>query len=316
MNRGFGRVPRLVALLLGPALAVTAMATAGTAGKQALSGTIHADGSSTVGPYVQAAAQGFEQKNKNVRVVVGISGTGGGFDRFCRGETDLSNASRPIKQTESAKCLDNEVRYVAFHVANDGLSVVVNKSNTWANCLTTAELKSIWDRGSNVDNWNDVRAGFPNVPLKLFGPGTDSGTFDFFTEKINGKSRQSRSDYQATENDNVIVRGVSGERGGMGYFGLSYYTENKSRLKVLAVNSGGGCVKPSIQTVQNGTYKPLGRPLFIYAKRESFRRGEVRAFVGYMLNNQKSIATKSDFVPLTKKQLSRAKLFYKNVLKG
>ena len=303
-------------LALGASLAVTAIAAAGTVGKQALSGTIQADGSSTVGPYVQAAAQGFEKKNKKVRVVVGISGTGGGFERFCRGETDLSNASRPIKQTESAKCRDKDVRYVAFHLANDGLSVVVNKSATWVSCLTVEELKAVWDTGSKVSNWNQIRSSFPNVPLRLFGPGTDSGTFDFFTEKINGKSRRSRSDYQATENDNVIVRGVSGERGGMGYFGLSYYTENKSRLKVLAVNSGSGCVKPSIQTVQNGTYKPLGRPLFVYAKRDSFQRGEVRAFVGYMLNNQKSIATKADFVPLTKKQLARAKLFYKNALKG
>jgi len=309
-------MPRFVLLSLGAFLAVTAIAAAGTAGKQALSGTIQADGSSTVGPFVQAAAQGFEKKNKNVRVVVGISGTGGGFERFCRGETDLSNASRPIKQTESAKCRDKDVRYVAFHLANDGLSVVVNKSATWVSCLTVEELKAVWDTGSKVSNWNQIRSSFPNVPLRLFGPGTDSGTFDFFTEKINGKSRRSRSDYQATENDNVIVRGVSGERGGMGYFGLSYYTENKSRLKVLAVNSGSGCVKPSIQTVQNGKYKPLGRPLFVYAKRDSFQRGEVRAFVGYMLNNQKSIATKADFVPLTKKQRARAKLFYKNALKG
>ncbi|MBA3367014.1 MAG: PstS family phosphate ABC transporter substrate-binding protein [Actinobacteria bacterium] len=316
MNRNLARMPRFILLALGVSLAITAIAAAGTAGTQALRGTIQADGSSTVGPYVQAAAQGFEKKNKSVRIVVGISGTGGGFERFCRGETDLSNASRPIKQTESTKCRDKDVRYVAFHVANDGLSVVVNKSNTWASCLTTEELKSIWDTGSKVDNWNDVRSGFPNVPLRLFGPGTDSGTFDFFTEKINGKSRRSRSDYQATENDNVIVRGVSGERGGMGYFGLSYYVENKNRLKVVGVNNGSGCVKPSIQTVQNGKYKPLGRPLFVYAKRDSFRRAEVRGFVGYMLNNQKSIATKSDFVPLTKKQVARAKEFYKNALKG
>jgi phosphate transport system substrate-binding protein len=195
------------------ALALAAAAAAGTGGGSALSGRITADGSSTVGPYVQAAAERFERANPRARVVVGISGTGGGFERFCRGETDLSNASRPIRLREAKRCQDNGVRYTQFLIANDGLSVVVNRGVTWLNCITPAELKLIWDRGSRVDSWDDVRQGFPNVPLKLFGPGTDSGTFDFFTEVINGSARRSRSDYTASEDDNVLVRGVSGEPG-------------------------------------------------------------------------------------------------------
>ena len=212
----------LVATFAVLALALAAAATASTS-RTGISGKISADGSSTVGPYVAAAAERFERRNPGAEITVGISGTGGGFERFCRGETDLSNASRPIKQSESAKCRENGVRYIAFLVANDGLSIVVNKGVTWISCITPAELKKIWDRGSTVDNWSQVRQGFPNVPLKLYGPGTDSGTFDFFTEKINGTAKRSRSDYTASEDDNVLVRGVEGDRGAMGYFGYSYY---------------------------------------------------------------------------------------------
>jgi phosphate transport system substrate-binding protein len=291
-------------------LVLAAAAAAGTGGSQAVSGRITADGSSTVGPYVQAAAERFERANSGARVVVGISGTGGGFERFCRGETDLSNASRPIRLREAKRCQDNGVRYTQFLIANDGLSVVVNKGVTWASCLTPAELKKIWDRGSTVNSWDDVRAGFPNVPLKLFGPGTDSGTFDFFTEVINGTARRSRSDYTASEDDNVLVRGVSGEAGAMGYFGYSYYVENKSRLKLLRIHNGTSCVAPSIQTVQAGTYKPLARPLFVYAKRTSFHRGVVRAFIKYMIQNERTLARVSRYIPLTARQLAKAKRQY------
>ena len=244
------------------ALALAAAATASTS-RTGVSGKISADGSSTVGPYVSAAAERFERRNSGAQITVGISGTGGGFERFCRGETDLSNASRPIKQSEATKCREAGIRYIAFLVANDGLSIVVNKGVTWINCITTAELKKIWDRGSTVNNWSQVRDGFPNVPLKLYGPGTDSGTFDFFTEKINGTAKRSRSDYTASEDDNVLVRGVEGDRGAMGYFGFSYYVENKDRLKLLRVNNGSTCVAPSIASVQAGTYKPLSRPLYV-----------------------------------------------------
>ena len=189
-------------------LATAVLATSAAAGVAAVSGTITADGSSTVGPYAIAAAEGFQKRNPQARVTVGISGTGGGFERFCRNETDLSNASRPMRNSEAILCRDAGVKWIAFTVANDGLSVVVNRQNTWVNCLTVAELKKIWEPGSQVDNWNDVRSSFPDVPMKLFGAGTDSGTFDYFTEAINGRARASRSDYLATEDDNVVVQGV------------------------------------------------------------------------------------------------------------
>jgi phosphate transport system substrate-binding protein len=291
------------------ALVLAAAAAAGTSAQQ-VSGRISADGSSTVGPYVQAAAERFERANSGAQVVVGVSGTGGGFERFCRGETDLANASRAIRLSEAARCQRNGVRYTQFLIANDGLSVVVNKGVTWINCITPAELKKIWDRGSRVDSWNDVRPSFPDVPLKLFGPGTDSGTFDFFTEKINGRARQSRSDYTASEDDNVLVQGVSGERGAMGYFGFSYYVENKDRLKLLRVHNGTSCVAPSIATVQANTYKPLSRPLFVYAKRTSFHRGVVRAFIKFMILNERTLARVSRYVPLTARQLAKAKRQY------
>ncbi|MHB1241802.1 MAG: PstS family phosphate ABC transporter substrate-binding protein [Gaiellaceae bacterium] len=297
------------------ALATAVLAASAAAGVQALSGTVTADGSSTVGPYAIAAAEGFQQKNRGARVTVGISGTGGGFERFCRGETDLSNASRPMKNSEAIRCRDSGVKWVAFTVANDGISVVASKQNTWATCLTTAELKKIWDTGSKVSSWNDVRAGFPDVPLKLFGPGTDSGTFDFFTEVINGKGGRSRSDYLATEDDNVIVSGVAGERGGLGYFGFSYYEENADKLKLIQVDNGSGCRAPSVAAVQKGQYKPLARPLFIYARRDSFRRPVVAGYIGYMLNNEKAIAKKAGYIALTDRQLKKARYQYRQALK-
>jgi len=298
------------------ALAAVVLTAAATAGVSALSGTVTADGSSTVGPYAIAAAEGFQKKNKNARVTVGISGTGGGFERFCRNEIDLANASRPMKNSEAVQCRDTGVKWVAFTVANDGISVVASKQNTWANCLTTAELKAIWNTGSKMKSWNDIRSSFPDVPLKLFGPGTDSGTFDFFTEVINGKSKASRSDYLATEDDNVIVNGVSGERGGLGYFGFSYYEENTDKLKLIQVDNGSGCRAPSIAAVQKGQYKPLARPLFIYAKRSSFKRPVVAGYVGYIFNNEKAIAKKSGYIALTDRQLKKARYQYLQALKA
>ena len=300
------------------ALGAVVLAAAATAGVSALSGTVTSDGSSTVGPYTIAAAEGFQKKNKGARVTVGISGTGGGFERFCRGETDLQNASRPMKGSEAIDCRNAGVKWVAFTVANDGLSVVVNRQNTWASCLTVAELKKVWEPGSKVTNWSQVRDGFPNVPLKLFGAGTDSGTFDYFTEAINGKAKASRSDYLATEDDNITVQGVQGERGAMGYFGFSYYVENKDKLKVVAIDQGKGqgCVTPSIATVQSSKYRPLSRPLFIYARRDSFRRPVVAGFIGYIFNNEKAIAKKADFIALTDRQLKKARYQYRQALKA
>lgn len=306
------KMKKVIALAAIGAVVLTASAAAG--GK-ALGGTITADGSSTVGPYTTAAAEGFQKKNRGVRVTVGISGTGGGFERFCRNEIDLSDASRPMKNSEAIKCRDAGVEWVAFTVANDGISVVVNKQNTWVDCLTVAELKAIWQTGSKLTSWKDVRAGFPDEPLKLFGPGTDSGTFDFFTEVINGKSRNSRSDYLATENDNIIVQGVAGETGGLGYFGFSYYEENADKLKLVKVDGGKGCTAPSVNAVQKGQYKPLARPLFIYAKRLSFKRPEVAAFVGYIFNNERAIAKQAGFISLTDRQLKKARYQYRQALK-
>ena len=276
-----------------------------------LSGSITADGSSTVGPYTQAAAELFSRAGASkVRITVGISGTGGGFQRFCKGETDLSDASRPMRLTEAKACKDNSIGgWRAFTVANDALTVVVNQQNTWATCLSVAELKKIWEPGSKVDNWQDIRSSFPDVSLKLFGPGTDSGTFEYFTEAINGRARASRSDYQASEDDNVLVQGVSGERGGMGYFGYSYYTENRSRLNAVQIRNPktDRCVTPGVASVHNNTYKPLSRPLFIYAKGSSFKRREVQAFIDYIFDNEVKIASRARFVSLTKAQLKRAR---------
>ena len=305
-------------LLVGGATAAVALASvaAAVAGAQAIRGTVQADGSSTVAPFAQAAAESYERKYSGARVVVGVSGTGGGFERFCKNETDLSNASRPIRLSEAARCHDAGIGYIQFLVANDGISLVVNRSNTWAKCLTTAELKKIWDRGSTVNNWNDVRTGFPNVPLRLFGPGTDSGTFEFFTEKINGSARRSRSDYSASEDDNVLVRGVAGERGALGYFGLSYYLENKSRLKVLQVNSGNGCVTPSVASVQSRSYRPLSRGLFVYSKKKAFKRDVVAAFIRHMIVNERAISRTAKIVPLTKPQLRKAQRQYNTAIRN
>ncbi len=325
MRFRFGR--RGVSVLVGALASVVVVSTA-IAGSAAgptynlkkLKGSITADGSSTVGPYTTAGAELFRRAGASgVQVTVGISGTGGGFQRFCKGEIDLADASRPMRNVEAAACKTNNVgSWRAFTVANDALTVVTNQQNTWARCLTVAELKKIWEPGSKVNNWKDVRAGFPDVPLKLFGAGTDSGTFDYFTEAINGRARASRTDYQASEDDNVTVQGVSGERGGMGYFGYSYFVENQSRLNAIQVANPktGQCVGPSKASVWSNTYRPLSRPLFIYAKGSSFKRQEVQAFLDYIFDNEVAIANRSDFISLTPKQLKRAKTNFILALKA
>jgi phosphate transport system substrate-binding protein len=313
MKQVLGRRGVIVLVGIVASLAIVSAATGAgpTYNLKKLKGSISADGSSTVGPYTTAAAELFRQAGATgVKVTVGISGTGGGFQRFCKGETDLSDASRPMRLSEAKACKDANIgSWRAFTVANDALTVVVNQQNTWAQCLTVAELKKIWEPGSKVNNWRDVRASFPDVPLKLFGPGTDSGTFEYFTEAINGRARASRTDYQASEDDNVLVQGVSGERGGMGYFGYSYYVENQSRLNAIQVRNPktDACVSPGVQTVHNNTYKPLSRPLFIYAKGSSFKRPEVQAFIDYIFDNEVKIAQRSRFVSLTPLQLKRAR---------
>jgi phosphate transport system substrate-binding protein len=282
-------------------------ATTGAAGGGSdLSGRIEADGSSTVGPFTTAAAERFQAGNSGVQVTVGVSGTGGGFERFCRGETDLSNASRPIKDEEAAICEQAGIEFTEFQVANDALTVVVNKENDWATCLTVEQLGTIWGPDSKVKNWREVDASFPDQSLRLFGPGTDSGTFDYFTDAINGEEGASRSDYSASENDNNTVTGVSGERGGLGYFGFSYFEENQDALKAVEIDGGDGCVAPSVENAQNGTYTPLSRPLFVYAKNEALARPEVEAFVRYMIDNATEVAEAAQFVPLTEEQVEKA----------
>lgn len=273
--------------------------------------TVRVDGSSTVYPLSAVAAKYFENATKSVKkgdaakVTVGFSGTGGGFEKFCRGETDISNASRPISAKEIAACAAGGIAYTEILIANDGLAVVVNKDNTWASCLTMAELKKIWNLGSTVTKWSDVRTGFPDTPIKLFGAGTDSGTFDSFTEMVNGKSKVVRKDgVQTSEDDNVTVAGVNGDKGGMGYFGLSYAIENESKVKLVQIDKGAGCITPTDATVQGGTYA-LGRPLFTYVKNLSIStKPAVGAYVQFWVDNLKQISADAIFVPLTNKQMT------------
>ena len=284
-------------------LATVALLAAGCGGGHSASGVITADGSSTVGPFTTKAAEDFRATG-GVDVTVGISGTGGGFERFCAGETDISNASRAIKDEEAAICAENGVEFVEFQVATDALTNVVNPENDWATCLTVEQLNEIWKPDSQVTNWNQVDPSYPDVPLKLYGAGTDSGTFDYFTDAINGEEGASRSDYSATEDDNVTVQGVSGDKGALGYFGFSYYEENQDTLEALEVDGGAGCVAPSVETAQDGSYTPLARPLFMYVKTSSLADTEGLAdFIRFTLENEQTIAEEARFVPLSQEQI-------------
>ncbi len=272
-----------------------------------LTGAIVIDGSSTVAPFATIAAERFEAANPGVSVTVGTSGTGGGFEKFCAGETDVSNASRGIKDEEIAACTEGGIEYTEMLVSYDGLAIVANPENDWASCLTTDQLAKIWGPGSKVNSWQDVDASFPDVALKLYGPGTDSGTFDYFTDEINGEEGASRTDYSPSEDDNVTIQGVSGEQGGLGYFGLSYYEENKDKLKLMEVDSGAGCVAPSVATVQDGTYTPLSRPLYMYISGTAAERPEVKAFAQFIADNQDDLNTEALFVPLSADQIATLK---------
>jgi len=272
-----------------------------------LSGTIKIDGSSTVGPFAQAAQEAFLAENPNVKITVGTSGTGGGFEKFCAGETDISDASRPIDEEEEVPiCEKNGVGYKEVQVANDGVSVVTNP-NLEVDCLTTKQLKEVWEQGSKVKSLSDVDPKLPDTQLSLFGPGTDSGTFDFFTEEINGEEGNTRKDYQPSEDDNVLVQGVAGEDGGLGYFGFSYYEQNQDKLSLVGVDSGDGCIKPSKESIADGSYKPLSRPLFMYPSAKALKRPEVQAFMDYVVANYQPIAEASQIVPMSQAQSDEAK---------
>jgi len=263
------------------------------------SGSVRIDGSSTVYPLTAVAAEDFQIANPGVRVTVGSSGTGGGFEKFCRGETDANDASRPIKEDEIANCEASGIVFSPLTLAIDALTVVVNQDNDWATCLTTDQLAQVWGPDSTVSNWNEIDPAFPDEPIALFGPGTDSGTFDYFTEEINGESGASRTDFTPSEDDNVIVQGVSGSKGGLGYFGFSYFEENIDQLKAVAIDSGAGCIQPSVETARDGSYTPLSRPLYVYVSQPALENPAVLNFFQFFVDNNASIAESALFIPLS-----------------
>ncbi|HZF23436.1 MAG TPA: PstS family phosphate ABC transporter substrate-binding protein [Burkholderiales bacterium] len=289
-------------------LLVVAGAFAGALGANAVPAhaqTVKIDGSSTVFPITEAMAEDFQKAKKGkIRVTVGISGTGGGFKKFCRGETDISDASRPILKKEMDDCRAAGVQYIELPVAYDALTVVIHPDNKWAQTLTVAELKKMWEPAAQgkVKIWKQVNPAWPDQPLKLFGPGADSGTFDYFTEAVNGKAKSSRGDFTASEDDNVLVQGVSRDVNALGYFGFAYYVENKDKLRAVRIaDKAGQGVEPSFETVINGTYQPLARPIFIYINSKSLERPEVREFVEFYMNNAEALVREVKYVPLPAK---------------
>ena len=274
-------------------------------GSGGVSGEVVADGSSTVGPLTSAAGELFAEENPDVNVSVATSGTGGGFEKFCQGQTDLSNASRPIEDEEIAICEENGVEYTELRVATDALTVVTSAENDFVDCITTEELNKMWapEAEGAVTTWSDVNPEWPDEDLELYGPGTDSGTFDYFTDVINGEEGASRSDYNASEDDNVIVQGVSGSPNALGYFGFTYYEENADSLKALQVDSGDGCVTPSAETAGDGSYTPLARPLFVYVANQAYAdKPQVAEFVDYYVATDAEIAEAAQFIPLNEEQ--------------
>jgi phosphate transport system substrate-binding protein len=265
-----------------------------------LEGEVKIDGSSTVYPITEAIAEEFRVNQPKVKVTVGVSGTGGGFNKFTRGETDINDASRPIKSQEAATCAENNVKYIELTVAYDGLAVLVNKENTWVDHFTVEELKKIWEPSAQgtITKWSQIRAGWPDEQFNLYGPGVASGTYDYFTEAIVGKSGSSRGDYTASEDDNVLVQGIAGDKHSIGFFGLAYYEENIDKLKLVGVDEGNGPIEPTEQTVKDGTYSPLSRPIFIYVSNVAAERSEVVEFVNFYLNNAPTLVPDVGYIPL------------------
>jgi phosphate transport system substrate-binding protein len=270
----------------------------GSGGADGLAGHVSIDGSSTVYPIAEALSEEFQLRNPRVMVALGRSGTGGGFERFCRGETDVSTASRTIRDQEAQRCASQGVEYLELPVALDGLSVVVNPGNTFVECLSVHELREIWRPGSPVRTWRDVRPEFPPEKISLYGPGTASGTFDTFTEAVVGEMGASRMDFQASEDDNVLVQGLQGDRYSLGYFGYAYLNQNRDRLKVVAVDGGGGCVTPTPETILDGRYSPLGRRLYLYPRVSSLSRAGVMALLDFFMNQAPELVLSAGFFPL------------------
>lgn len=299
------RFPRMFSMTIGMVAIVSLAAfacssdssTESTSDSSGLRGTIEIDGSSTVFPITEAVAEEFRKEAPRVQVNVGVSGTGGGFKRFVEGQTDISDASRPIKDSEAEQARTNGIEYIELRVGTDGLSVIVNPENSFAECLTLDELERIWKPGSTITNWNQVRSEFPDQRLRLYGPDTDSGTFDYFTEEVMGEAQVSRDDYTASADDNVLVQGVAGDRGSLGYFGYAYFKENTDKLQAVAVDAGNGCIIPTSETIASGEYTPLSRPLFIYVNVESLQRPAVAAFVKFYMEQGAELTRLVGYVP-------------------
>ena len=310
---------RVLSIFLLSSLSVFAAAACGrgdapAGGQSASAQVITLDGSSTVFPIAEAVAEEFQRANQGTRVTVGTSGTGGGFQKFCRGEVDMANASRPIKSTEADACRAAGIEFIELPVAYDGLSVVVNPKNTWATSMTAAELKRLWQPEAQgaITKWSQIRQGWPDREIHLYGPGTDSGTFDYFTEAIVGKAQASRGDYTASEDDNVLVQGVSGDEGALGYFGFAYYEANRDKLKLVPIDdekadNGAGPIAPSVETVRNGTYKPLARPMFMYINKAKLARPEVKAFVEFLVANGPQLVADAGYFALSDAELQQVR---------
>ncbi len=294
-------------LTLGLSIVLAATLLVGCGGKteekkpaatgKKLSGTVKIDGSSTVFPISEAMAEEFRKVNPDVKVTVGESGTTGGMKKFVPGEIDIADASRPIKKEEVDGVKKRGDDVIEFPIAYDGLSVVIHKDNTWAGTMTVAELKKLWEPTSTVKKWSEIRDGWPDQPIKLYGPGTASGTFEYFTEVIVGKSKSSRADFTASEDDNVLVKGVAGDKNALGYFGYVYYLHNKEKMKLVSIDAGKGAVVPSEQTIKDGTYKPLSRPIYIYVSKKALERPEVKEFVKFYLSNASKLIPQVGYVP-------------------
>ena len=291
---------KLILLGLSAVFYISCGGNSGGDTESSLSGSIKIDGSSTVYPISEAIAEEYRSEAPKVKVTIGVSGTGGGFKKFSRGETDISDASRPIKESEAQACSDNSIEYIQLEVAYDGLAVVANPENDWADALSVDELKSIWqpEAQGKIMNWSDIRQGFPDQKLTLMGPGTASGTFDYFTEAIVGKSGSSRGDFMPSEDDHVLVQGVAGDKGALGFFGLAYYLENQDKLKLVGVDNGTAVVKPNMETVKNGSYNPLSRPIFIYVSSEAVKKEQVVDFVNFYLDNAGDLVADVGYIPL------------------
>ncbi len=305
-------------IILGVIIAIALFFMLRSSGTPAsdLTGKVKVDGSSTVFPITEAVAEEFGKVNPDVRVTVGVSGTGGGFKKFCKDETDINDASRPIKDKEVKLCEPNDIDYIEIPVAFDGLSVVVNKDNDWVDYLTVDELNAIWKAGSTKKMWSDVRSSWPNKPIKLFGPGTDSGTFDYFKEAIIGKKKNIRADFDKSEDDNFLVNGVAGNKYAMAFFGYAYYKENSNKIRVVPIDGGSGPISPTEVTINDGTYAPLSRPIFIYVNSNSAEKPQVIAFIEYYIENAKNLVGEVGYIPLPDSDYDQASERFKNRMTG